>query len=151
MIQMKYKDLLHPRLQPVLGKVANTPMDPTQSYEVNKLLAKIREEIAKTRKESSELLKNFVKFDGDKPAFKESENEDKMPEVEFIAPYSAVHPDYVKAFEDFEQKDAKIDFRPWSLQMLAQNGVKLSAMEIDLLGPLLTDKPFLQAVEEKYN
>lgn len=149
MIQMKYKDLLHPHLQRVLGKIANTPMAPQQSYELNKLLSAVRSEITKTREESTSILKNFVRFENGKPKFKEVEGEGATPEVEFIAPYSEVHPDYVNAFEQFEVKEAAINFRPWSLEMIKD--VKLSAMEIDILGPLLTDKPFLQAVEQSYN
>ncbi len=150
MIQMKYKDLLHPRIQQVLGKVANTQMDPTQSYEVNRLLSAIRKTIEATRAESTEILKNFVKFENGKPKFKDAE-EGTQPQIEFIDPFNQEHPDYLAAFEAFEKKESHIEFRPWSLQMLAANGVKLSAMEIDLLGPLLTDKPYLSAVEEKYN
>lgn len=150
MISMSYKELLHPRIQQVLGKVANAPMDPTQSYEVNKLLSAVRTTIEKTRAESTEILKNFVKFENGKPKFNIADGT-TQPEVEFIDPFNAEHPDYLSAFEEFEKKVSTIEFRPWSLQMLGQNGVKLSAMEIDLLGPLLTDKPYLSAVEEKYN
>jgi hypothetical protein len=158
MISMRYKDLLHPRIQQVLGKVSNTPMDPTQSYEVNKLLAAIRKEITRTREESAKTLKTFVKFENEKPVFKkDAEGEfvlnpaTQQPEVEFIEPYNHEHPDYVAAFEAFDTKETSIEFRPWSLQMLRDNGVKLSPAEIDVLGPLLTDKPFLSAVEDKYN
>lgn len=151
MIQMKYKDLLHPQLQMILGKIANTQMAPAKSYEVNKLLAAIREEIKKTREESAQTLRTFVKFDGDKPALKKDEkgehiyNAQGHPEVEFIDQFSVEHPDYLSAFEQFEKKFTSIDFRPWSLDMLTD--CKLSPAEIDVLGPLLTNKPYLQAVE----
>jgi len=91
-----------------------------------------------------------VKFENGKPKFKIEDGE-TTPQIEFIDPFNQEHPDYLAAFEEFEKKVSTIEFRPWSLQMLSENGVKLSAMEVDLLGPLLTDKPFLQAVEEKYN
>lgn len=149
MTEMKYKDLMHPRLQQVLGKIANTQMAPKQSYELNKMMSAIRTEIDKTRKESTEILKNFVVFDGDKPKLKVDPEGAPLNEVEFIDPFTAEHPDYLKAFEAFEDKVAKIGFRPWSLDMLQD--VKLSAMEIDLLGPLLTDKPFLEAVKGQYD
>ncbi len=158
MIQMKYKDLLHPQLQRVLGKIANAPMDPTQSYEVNKLLAAIRKEITRTREESGKTLQTFVKFENGKPKFKTDEKgefvfnpQTQAPEVEFIEPYNPEHPDYVAAFNEFDTKESAIEFRPWSLEMLKNNGVKLSAAEIDVLGPLLTNQPYLQAVENKYN
>ena len=158
MIQMKFKDLLHPRLQQILGKVANTPMDPKQSYEVNKLLGVIRETVRKNREENTQKLRTFLKFDGDKPAFKRDEKgevvvneETGQPEFEFLAPYSYDHPDYIASYKEFEVSEASLDFRPWSLDMLSQNGVKLSPAEIDVLGGLITTKPYLQAVEEKYN
>lgn len=90
-----------------------------------------------------------MKFEGDKPKFKESSEEGLKPEIEFIEPFSVDHPEYLSTLEKFEEKDAEINFRPWSLEMLQD--VKLSAAEIDVLGPLLTDKPFLQAVEQKYS
>lgn len=149
MTEMKYKDLLHPRLQQVLGKIANTQMAPKQSYEVNKLMAAVRSEIQKTRDESATILRNFVVFDGDKPKLKVDEEGVPMNEVVFIDPFTAEHPDYLKAFEVFEDKVATINFRPWSLEMISN--VSLSAMEIDILGPLLTDKPFLEAVKGQYD
>lgn len=149
MIEMKYSELMHPRLQQVLGKIANTQMAPKQSYEINKLMAAVREEITKTREESSTILKNFVVFDGDKPKLKVDDEGAPMNEVVFIDPFSPEHPDYLKAFEAFEDKIANINFRPWALEMIS--GVTLSAMEIDVLGPLLTDKPFLEAVKGQYD
>ena len=146
---MNYKDLLHPHLQNVLGKIANTQMSPAKSYEVNKLLSEIRKNINSVRKESSTVLENFVKFENGKPKFKVDADGAPTNDVEFIEPYGIDHPDYLGAFEKFEYKIAELAFRPWSLEMLGD--VKLSAMEIDILGPLLTDKPFLQAVEDKYN
>jgi hypothetical protein len=89
-----------------------------------------------------------VKFENGKPKFK-IEDGGVTPEVEFIDPFNEHHPDYVAAFDAFEKKEAQIEFRPWSLDLLTD--VKLTAMEIDLLGPLLTDAPYLQAVESKYN
>jgi methyl coenzyme M reductase subunit C-like uncharacterized protein (methanogenesis marker protein 7) len=148
MTEMKYKDLLHPLLQQVLGKIANTQMAPKQSYEVNKLMSAVREQMTKTREESTKILKNFVVFDGDKPKLKVDDKGELMNEVVFIDPFTAEHPDYLKAFEEFEDKMVKINFRPWSLEMLSD--IKLSAMEIDILGPLLTDKPFLEAVKGQY-
>ncbi len=149
MIQMKYRDLLHPNLQQILGKVANTQMAPAKSYEINKLLSAVRAEIKKTREESGAILKTFVKFEGDKPKFKVGEDGESLGEVEFIEPFHVTHPDYLGAFQEFEKKDAQIAFRPWSLEMISD--CKLSAAEIDVLGPLLTDKPFLQAVSENYS
>ena len=107
MINISYKELLHPRIQQVLGKVANTQMDPTQSYEVNKLLAAIRKTIESTRAESTEILKNFVKFENGKPKFKDAE-EGAQPQVEFIDPFNPEHPDYLAAFEAFEKKESQI-------------------------------------------
>ena len=144
MVTMKYKELLHPQLQMVLGKVANTQMNPTKSYEVNKLLSAVRKELERVREESTVILKNFVKYENGRPKMAVDKDGAPTNDVEFIEPYSINHPDYNGAFETFEKKTANIDFRPWSLDMLAD--VKLSAMEIDILGPLLTDKPFLQAV-----
>jgi hypothetical protein len=89
-----------------------------------------------------------VKFDEDgQPVFIHEEG--KKPRVEFLEPYSATHPEYLAAVEKFDEKDAGIKFRPLSLEMLAD--VKLSAAEIDVLGPILTEKPFLQAVAQKYD
>ena len=146
---MKYKDLLHPHLTNVLGKIANTQMAPAKSYEVNKLMSAIRAAITQTKDESAEILKNFVKYENG--SFKRTVDADGAPtnELEFIEPFSAESPEYHAAMDKFENQDASINFRPWSLEMLGD--VKLSAMEIDMLGNLLTDKPFLQAVEEKYN
>jgi hypothetical protein len=93
-------------------------------------------------------LKTFVKFENGKPKFKDVEGSDKT-EVEFLEPYHDAHPEYLAAFDAFDKKQAEVGFRPWSLEML--NDVKLSAAEIDVLGPLLTDKPFLQAVEQQYS
>ena len=146
---MKYKDLLHPHLTNVLGKIANTQMAPKQSYEVNKLLSAIRSEITKTKEESTEILKNFVKFENGRPKFKNDADGAPTNEVEFIEPFSAESSEYNDAFASFEKKEANIAFRPWSLEMLSD--VKLSAMEVDMLGVLLTDKPFLQAVEQQYS
>lgn len=99
-----------------------------------------------------------MKFENDKPKFKVDEKgefvfnpQTQQPEVEFIEPYTESHPEYLAAFNAFDKQQAAIEFRPWSLQMLRDNGVKLSPAEIDVLGPLVTDKPYLQAVEEKYN
>lgn len=148
MIEMKYAELMHPRLQQVLGKIANTQLSPKQSYELNKMMSAVRTEITKTREESSVILKNFVVFDGDKPKLKVDAEGEPMNEVVFIEPFSMEHPEYLKAFKDFDNKVAKINFRPWSVEMLSE--IKLSAMEVDVLGPLLTDKPFLEAVKENY-
>jgi hypothetical protein len=149
MTEIKYKDLLHPKLQQVLGKIANAQMAPKQSYEVNKLMSAVREAITTTRDESGKILKNFVVFEGDKPKLKLDEEGNQTGEVVFIDPFSVEHPDYLKAFKDFEGKVAKINFRPWSLEMIS--GVTLSAMEVDILGPLLTEKPFLEAVKAQYD
>jgi len=156
MIQMKYKDLLHPQLSPVLGKIANTPMNPARSYELNKLLSAIRTARKSCQEESTEILKNFVEFENGKPKFradpppeKPDSNYDGTPKCVFLKDYSLEHPEYLKAFDEFEEKIASLNFRPWSLEMLS--GILLSAAELDLLGVLITDKPFLQAVTETYD
>lgn len=149
MIKMSYKELLHPQLGMVLGKIANTPMAPKQSYELQKLMAAIRVEEKLARDESTKLLRNFVKFEGDRPKRKLDKDGQPMSEVEFIEPYSVEHEEYNATFEKFEKNIAEIKFRPWSLEMLSD--VKISAAEFGLLGPLVTDKPFLQAVNEQYS
>jgi hypothetical protein len=148
MIQMKYVDLLHPKLLQVLGKIANTPMAPAKSYELNKLLSAVRSERTKIQDESVAILKNFVQFENGQPAPVLDADGAPTNEVKFIEPFSATHPEYTGTFDAFEQKIAEVGFRPWSLEMLAD--VKLSAMEIDMLGSLITDKPYLQAVEASH-
>jgi hypothetical protein len=88
-----------------------------------------------------------VKFEDGSPKFIFEEG--KKPKVEFMEPYSETHPEYLAAVEKFDEKDAGVKFRPLSIEMLAD--VKLSAAEIDVLGPIVTDKPFLSAVQEKYD
>lgn len=149
MIRITYKELLHPQLSMILGKVANTPMAPKQSYELNKLLSAIRAERKKLQDESTKILRTFVKFEGDRPKFKVDKDGAPTNQVEFIEPYSLEDITYNDTFRKFEENIAELGFRPWSLEMLSD--IKLSAMELDLLGPLVTDKPFLQAVEEKYS
>ncbi len=149
MIKITYKELLHPQLSMILGKVANTPMAPKQSYEVNKLLGAIRAKRKELQDESTKILRNFVVFEGDRPKFKLDKDGQPTNQVEFIEPYSLEDVTYNSTFSDFEEKVAEIAFRPWSLDMISE--IKFSAMELDLLGPLVTDKPYLQAVEEKYS
>lgn len=133
-IKLKYKDLSRMN-QMLVQKLTNTPLHPQKANHIRKVMNEVFRVKEVMREDYKKISEKFGERDLETKAVIVIENDPtgigfKVPEAE--------QKNFEDAIKDFDNIECEVKWRPLTPDTLSD--IKLSAVELEILGPLYSDE-----------